>query len=601
MHWILGLCLCVWTAAAAAAEPPVRVGVLAYRGGDHATAAWEPTIRYLAERLPGRGALMVPLDLAGIEAAVRERSVDFVLTNTGQYVDLEARHGITRIATLRSHHAGQDGAAIGSAILARADDERIRTLGDLKGRRLAAVDPDAFGGFQVAWGELLEAGVDPFANTETGFTGFPLDRVVMAVRDGSADAGIVRACVLEEMAAEGRIDATAFRVLAPRTVPRFDCAVSTRLYPDWPFSRLADTPEALAKAVVIALLEMPEDHPAAKAAGTAGWAVPLDYQPVHALFQKLGIGPYRHLRAVSLLDLLRAHWHWLAIAAVGLVWWVVHVVRVEHLVKRRTAELRAANRDLQQEMAERRRAQEDSRRRQIEMDHVARLSILGEMASNLAHELNQPLAAITNYARGCARRLDAGITDPVELGEATAAITAQAERAAQIIQRIRDFVRKRAPSVEPVSLNAAVQAACALCESRARGAGVALRLDLAEGLPAVAADRLQIEQVVLNLILNALDATAEATPADLTVTLTTRAADGRVELTVADHGPGLTPHLRERLFEPFFTTKPEGMGLGLSICRTIVEAHGGRLWAEDNPDGGLIMRASLPVAMEEAS
>ncbi|HYH40268.1 MAG TPA: PhnD/SsuA/transferrin family substrate-binding protein [Azospirillum sp.] len=600
MRWILALCLCVWTAAAAAA-PPVRVGVLAYRGGDHAIAVWEPTIRYLADRLPGRGAVMVPLDLAGIEAAVRERSIDFVLTNTGQYVDLEARHGITRIATLRSHRAGRDGGAIGSAILVRADDARLRTLADLDGRRLAAVDGDAFGGFQVAWGELLEAGVDPFRGGGTLFTGFPLDRVVLAVRDGAADAGIVRACLLEEMAAEGRIDAGSFRVLAPRSVPGFGCAVSTRLYPDWPFSRLADTPEDLAKAVVIALLEMPVDHPAAQAAGTAGWAVPLDYQPVHALFQTLGIGPYRNLRPASVIDLLRAHWHWLAIGGVGLLWWVVHVVRVEHLVKRRTAELRAANRDLQQEMAERRRAQEESRRRQIEMDHVARLSILGEMASNLAHELNQPLAAITNYARGCARRLDAGTADPAELVEATRAISAQAERAAQIIQRIRDFVRKRAPLVEPMDVNAAVLAARALCDSRARGAGVTLRLALADGLPPVAADRLQIEQVVLNLILNALDAMAEAAPADPTVTLTTHAGDGRVELAVADHGPGLAPHLRDRLFEPFFTTKPQGMGLGLSICRTIVEAHGGRLWAEDNPDGGLVMRVSLPASEKEAS
>ena len=599
MRWVLSVWLCLWVASAAAAEAPLRVGVLAYRGGEHAAAVWEPTIRYLAERLPGRGAVMVPLDLAGIEAAVRERTVDFVLTNTGHYVELEARHGITRIATLRSGHAAGGGSAIGSAVLVRAGDGAQR-LTDLRGRTVIAVDGDAFGGFQVAWGAMLDAGLDPFRDLGAlRFSGFPIDRVVLAVRDGQADAGIVRACVLEEMIAEGRIAPAALRVLAPVPADGFDCAVSSRLYPDWPISRLAGTPEALAKAVVIALLEMPADHPAARAGGYAGWTVPLDYQPVHELFRQLRVGPYRHLGEVSLIDVLRANWHWLAIAALALLWWVVHVVRVEYLVKVRTAELRAANRDLQQEMAERRRAQDDARRRQIEMDHVARLSILGEMASNLAHELNQPLAAINNYARGCARRLEAGTADPPALVEATQAIVGQAERAGHIVQRIRDFVRKRAPVVEAVDVNAAVRAACALCEGRARSAGVPLHLDLAEDLPPVSADRLQIEQVVLNLALNALDAMADAATAAPSLVVSTRRADGRVRLDVADRGPGLSAEARHRLFEPFFTTKPNGMGLGLSICRTIVEAHGGRLWAEDGPDGGLVLHVELPAAAEE--
>lgn len=601
-----GVAVFLTAATAPAAEPPIRVGVLAYRGGDHANAAWEPTVRYLAGRFPERGADMVPLDLPGMDAAVQARTVDFVLTNTGNYVELEARQGVTRIATLRSSRAAASGAAIGSALIVRADRTDIRDLGDLRGRSVMAIDPDAFGGFQVAWGAMLTAGVDPYRDVkDLRFSGFPVDRVAFAVRDGEVDVGVLRACVLEELAAEGRVDPAGFRVLAPRTPPGFDCALSTELYPDWPLARLASTPEDLAKAVVIALFEMPADHPAARAGGYEGWTVPLDYQPVHALFRSLQIGPYRHLREVSLIDIAREHWEWLAVAALALLWWAIHSLRVEHLIKVRTAELRAANRDLVHEIAERRRAEETARERRKEMDHVARLSILGEMASNLAHELNQPLGAIANYARGCTRRLEMATVEPAQLAEVTRAIAEQADRAGQIIARIRNFVRKRAAQLEPMAVNEAVDAAIALCEGQARNGNIVIARDLSDDLPLVLADRVQIEQVVLNLVKNALDAmqdmpggTAEERVRTVTVR-TGRDEEGRVEVAVADRGHGVSAEARERLFDPFFTTKPGGMGLGLSICRTIVEAHGGHLWATDNPGGGAVMRFVLPVATDK--
>ncbi|WP_455179275.1 sensor histidine kinase [Azospirillum melinis] len=589
--------------AKSAPEPPIRVGVLAYRGGDHANAVWEPTIRYLAGRFPGRGAEMVPLDLSGMDTAVQNRTVDFVLTNTGNYVELEGRYGIARIATLHSSRAGASGASVGSTLIVRSDRADIRDFGDLKGRTVLASDPDAFGGFQVAWGEMIKAGIDPYRDLkDLRFSGFPLDRIAFAVRDGESDVGVLRACLLEELAAEGRIDPGQFRVLAPRTPPGFDCAVSTDLYPDWPLARLASTPEALAKAVVVALFQMPENDPAAEAGGYVGWTVPLDYQPVHALFRALRIGPYRYLREISLLDIAREHWEWLALGALALLWWAIHSLRVEHLIKVRTAELHAANRSLLHEMAERRRAEENARDRQKDMDHVARLSILGEMASNLAHELNQPLGAIANYARGCTRRLEAGTGDPAQLAEVTRAIADQADRAGRIIARIRDFVRKRAPQLEPMDVNDGVHAAVALCQGQASNGNAAISLSLADDLPPVLVDRIQIEQVILNLVKNALDAMAETQPGGAGKVVravsirTARDRDGRIEVGVADRGHGLTAEAKGRLFEPFFTTKSGGMGLGLSICRTIVEAHGGHLWATDNPGGGTVMRFVLPAA-----
>lgn len=599
----LAVVTCLAAGTAFAAEPPIRVGVLAYRGGDHANAAWEPTIRYLAERFPERGAEMVPLDLPGMDAAVKARTIDFVLTNTGNYVELEARHGVTRIATLHSLRAGASGGAIGSALIVRADRRDVVDLGDLKGRTVAAVDPDAFGGFQIAWGEMLKAGVDPYRDLqELAFSGYPVDRVLFAVRDEEVDVGVLRACVLEELAAEGRVDPGQFRVLAPRQVPGFDCALSTDLYPDWPLARLASTPEDLAKAVVVALFQMPEDHPAARAGGYEGWTVPLDYQSVHALFRALRIGPYRYLRDVSVVDLAKEHWEWLAVGAMALLWWAVHSLRVEHLIKLRTAELRTANSDLVREMAERRRAEETARERQKEMDHVARLSTLGEMSSSLAHELNQPLGAIANYARGCTRRLEMGTGDPVQLAQITRAIAEQADRAGQIISHMRNFVRKQSAQQGPMDVNDAIRTVLSLCQAQAQSGNVAIVLDLAPDLPPVIADRVQIEQVVLNLLKNGLDAMQDA-PGTMTngearmITLHSGLTDdGRIGVSVADGGHGLSEEARARLFDPFFTTKSEGMGLGLSISRTIVERHGGHLWATANPGGGAVMHFALPVA-----
>ncbi len=592
---------CLAASVAYAGDPPIRVGVLAYRGGDHANAVWDPTIRYLAERFPDRGVEMVTLDLPGMDAAVKARSIDFVLTNTGNYVELEARHGITRIATLNSTRAGGASGSVGSAMIVRADQRDILDIRDVKGRTVAAVDPDAFGGFQVAWGEMLKAGIDPYRDLKTlTFSGYPVDKIAFAVRDRTVEVGVLGACVLEELAAEGRIDPAEFRVLAPKAVPGFGCALSTDLYPDWPLARLASTPEDLAKAVVVALFEMPADHPAAQEGGYYGWTVPLDYQPVHALFRSLRIGPYQYLRDGSLIDIAREHWEWLAAGAMALVWWAIHSLRVEHLIKLRTLELRTANGDLIREIAERRRAEDTARERQKEMDHVARLSILGEMASSLAHELNQPLGAIANYARGCTRRLEQGTGNPAEMAEITRAIAGQADRAGQMIANMRQFVRKQSTEQEPTDVNSAIRAAVSLSHAQAQTRQVPIVLDLGSDLPPVLADRVQIEQVVLNLIKNGLDAMQERPGGPATdgiITVRSCLKDGgRIEISVADRGHGIPDEVKERLFDPFFTTKLEGMGLGLSISRTIIERHGGHLWAADNPGGGAVMSFTLPLA-----
>jgi PAS domain S-box-containing protein len=268
---------------------------------------------------------------------------------------------------------------------------------------------------------------------------------------------------------------------------------------------------------------------------------------------------------------------------------------LEQRVRERTANLLAACERLEQEIEQRHRAEDKIRERETELAHVTRLSTMGEMAATMAHELNQPLAAIANYAGGCLRRLQAGTISQAHLLEATEQITAQAQRAGEIIHRLRSFVRKREPRRTRVDVNEAVREAIGFSLPEARRFGVAMKLDLAQKLPAVLADLVQLEQVILNLLRNGIEAMRGTRGADRLLTVAT-ATDGRfVEVSVRDHGAGLSAESTERLFHPFFTTKPHGMGMGLAISHSIVSAHGGRLWAESLPDAGTVFRFTVPI------
>lgn len=563
----------------------VRIAVLAYQGSERAAQDFESTIAHLESALPDHRFIMEPLDLAGIVKAVSEKSVDFVITNPGEYVDLESRFGVTRLATLESRDHAVPTDTVGSTVITLNRPGHPERFRDLAGGTLAVVATDAFGGWQVIWREMDDAGVPASRLAGLLETGFPMEQVLAAVRSGKAVAGVVRTCLLEEQIAAGHVQTDEFAVVAERSVPDFPCRLSSRLYPDWPFSRLAGTSPDLAKAVTASLLTM------APVAGRA-WTAPQDYTSVHALFRSLRIGPYEYLAHSTLLGFVRMYWHWFVVAGLGIIWWVVHVARVETLVRRRTAELT-------REIQEREKAEQTARTHREERDQFSRLGILGEMASNIAHELNQPLAAITNYAEGMTRFIDAGRTDPAFLRDGARGIAGQAERAGIIIRRIRSFVRRRAPRRESLDINEVVHDTLVLFQGQATRRGIPLHLALSSGLPPVSADRIEIEQVLLNLLQNALDSMADVEHRERGIGVSTMRVGDSVEVAVRDHGIGLTAEVEEHLFDTFFTTKPQGLGLGLSICRTITESHGGRLWATNEATGGLTMHFALPVAVEE--
>ncbi len=255
------------------------------------------------------------------------------------------------------------------------------------------------------------------------------------------------------------------------------------------------------------------------------------------------------------------------------------------------------------DVTDRKRAQDEHERlRRLESDlaHMNRLTMMGELAASLAHEITQPIAAARNNARAALRFLDRSPPDLGEVREALECIVADADRAGDIIDRIRDHIKKAPPRKGRFDLNKAINEVIALAESAITTNGVSVQTSLTEGLAPVQGDRVQLQQVVLNLILNAVEAmsTVEAGPRELLIS-TEQTQTGGILVSVRDSGPGIDPDHVDRVFEAFYTTKSSGVGMGLSICRSIIDAHGGRLWADMNASRGAVFRFTLPDADKE--
>ena len=243
-------------------------------------------------------------------------------------------------------------------------------------------------------------------------------------------------------------------------------------------------------------------------------------------------------------------------------------------------------RDLTRRNAREQRIQE----LQSELAHVQRLNELGQVVSTLVHEVNQPLTAISNYVNACRRLVTTGDQERVQ--SALERIADQANRAREIVQRIREFVQKRDVQMRAENLSQVIEEAIALTRTSITNTGVTLDIQIEQVGLQVEIDKVQVQQVLFNLLRNAIEAMQDWPKREIAVA-TSGAQEGMVEISIADTGPGLPDEVRMRLFQPFVTTKTNGMGVGLSVCRAIVESHGGRMWTDDNPSGGTVFRFTV--------
>lgn len=254
------------------------------------------------------------------------------------------------------------------------------------------------------------------------------------------------------------------------------------------------------------------------------------------------------------------------------------------------------------DITERRRAQEEARQRMAQLTHVSRLTTMGELVSELAHEINQPLYAISNFAEACLNRFRGGNVDQAEICSWIEKVAIQANRAGEILRRVGHFLRKSPPQQIPVNMNVLTCGVLELLQFDLRQGQAQLKRDFAEPVPPVKVDKVQIEQVLVNLIRNAIEAMAGNRRDDRPLVVRTRLVGAdRVCVAVQDAGRGVSAAQKSRLFEPFFTTKADGMGMGLAISHSIIQTHGGELEAISNPDRGLTFQFTLPIFAGETS
>jgi C4-dicarboxylate-specific signal transduction histidine kinase len=280
----------------------------------------------------------------------------------------------------------------------------------------------------------------------------------------------------------------------------------------------------------------------------------------------------------------------------GAIRWIEHVCQPVTDDEGKFIGIRASNRDI----TERKQAEIQEQQHREDLARVGRVATLSELTGTLAHEIIQPLMAILNNSQAARRLLDNGDPDLGELKEILEDITRGSERASGVIQQLRQHLKPGPPELDQLDINDLVQSALPLVSRQAAINHINLVCELAKGLPPITGNRIQLEQVMLNLVVNSIEAIKEMTDGPREITLQTDKEDEHtLRVSVMDSGPGVKPEELKRLFDPFFTTKKEGMGLGLSISRSIIKAHRGRLWAAPNPGGGTAVHLTLPVSQGE--
>jgi two-component system sensor histidine kinase TtrS len=300
---------------------PVRIGVLANRGDETAVREWGPTAEYLNKKLAPIRFIIVPFAYNETIDAARERKVSFITANPSVYTYLEYYGYAQRIATLQVPGDPDPQSLFGGVIFTSINRTDINTLQDLKGKHFFAVDPESLGGWQAAWGEILNAGINPDQDfSSLSFTGTQ-DAVVYAVIGGQADVGTVRSTQLERMAKEGLVNLSQIKVLHNQQAryPGYPYLLSTTLYPEWAFATVTGTDQELSKQVAVTLLKMENSDPAAVAMSGAGWAVPQDHTTVHNLLRRLHLPPYEYYGRPTLTEVFNQYWQTILGAICGII------------------------------------------------------------------------------------------------------------------------------------------------------------------------------------------------------------------------------------------------------------------------------------------
>ena len=562
----------------------VSVGVQSSLDPLFFTGSFAPTMAYLRKTFPE---LDFRSEVLGDDALLRRiqepQGFDVVFMDSGFYVFSADRVEMRDIVMQTSPQSANPSESVGSTVIVRADDERFRTIDDLRGQRVAADSPESLGGWNIIQGVLAERGFDPenFFG-EVLYTRSLYPGVAALVANGTADAGILKACELERLMAEHDIPADAFRILDERKDAALACRHSSPLYPDIILAASARSDPALVKAVARALLEMPTSDD-----GYA-WGIGAKTAQTARLYRELRIGPYRYLREVRWDTLWENYKPWIAGFAALLLFAGFHILRTDRLVRLRTRQLSVA-------LLEKDRLAEEARKSRDRLYQMERAGVVSQMSAMLAHELRQPIYTLTNFAGGIAMYVKRKYAEDPMVEKASQGILSAADRISQIVERVRSYAKQKEAKRVRIDLRELADRTLATFRHTTASDGVEVEVT-GEAGAAVSGDPLELELVLLNLLRNAATAMAELPPPrKIRLSWSTDEAAGLVLANVEDEGPELTSEAFEALSHPVNSLKPDGLGLGLSLCRTIVERHGGELSFAKRPDrSGLRVTVALP-------
>jgi signal transduction histidine kinase len=612
---------CYFLYAGCAVAQEVKIALRATQGSKVSLQHWQPTADYLSRKLPGYTFKMVPFEInSTMNQAVSRGGFAFVFADPAAYVELNKRYGVSAIATLVNKGAreGESYDKFGSVIFTRADRSDISTFKDLKGKTFMAVDELGFGGWRIAWRELLTRGVDPYRDFKLlSFAGGIQQNVVYAVRDGDVDAGCVRTDMLERMAKRGAIRMQEFKVLEPRDSGEIDFVHSTRLYPEWPFAKSVSTPVGLSNQVTEALFRMPSDNPAAVAGSYSGWIKPLDYRPVDDLLQDLAIGPYETSLYFKSKQLLKYYWEYFLIA-VGLFIGVGLTAIMVLIANRRLTRVKKA---LEVEIQKREKVQQKLEQHQQQLEAIVAERTASLQAHNeelesysysIAHDLRTPLRAIVSFGQILAEDTHGKLNNKDQ--DALRRITSAGKHMATLIDDILELSRITRSGMTVTTVNISQICNQIIADLQAQDPGRHVNWYIASNLQA-SGDAKLIRVLLQNLLDNAWKYSSAKDPANIEVAKLSR-PEARPEprpegatsvfprdkhdvFYVRDNGIGFEMTYKDKIFKPFHRLQNgefEGTGVGLATVKRIVQRHGGSAWAEGKLNRGTTVYFSLPKA-----
>lgn len=569
-------------------QRPMRIAIHSEPGAEPDADMINSTKEFVRVMFGSKNVNIYYLNDRDLSLSIRTGGVDFFIADQSFYALEQAMGGVEQIAVMWPGTADGPSDAMASTLIRKKpeDGRRVRDpLGYAATHELAAMTSKSMAGWLIAAGELVKRNHSDYEEllSRTTFTNNSLRDLVDYVLAGKERVGVLPSCALEQLALDPEFPMGDIEVLNPKQKDGLSCAHSTEVYPGRVFAAVNDIDPTLKKAMTAVLLGMSSIKYGAE------WALPVTNRPVFDLFYTLKIGPYGDLAGWSFQRFMREHAEIIAIVMLVIFFVLTYTTTLSILVRRRTRALRDA-------LDQRDRVEAEAAQSRQHIANLERTGIVGQMSTIIAHELKQPLGAIANYSNGLLRRLGRGDVEREKLEQALKEISAQADRASKIVERVRSYAKHDYPPRKVSDLSIIIENSIqTFRRSRTTAAELTVRMhphSMAE------VDGWEIELAVHNLLKNAADAISGIPNPKIEVCLYPQDEHTWV-LTIGDNGPYLSDEQLSRFFKPLQTSKGEaGMGLGLSIVANIAERHAGNITVARNGARGVKFTIIIPSQMQ---